>query len=80
MHGAALLAQPKPVVLVVDVEPIVGEVLGRYLRRDGFRMVSATTGPEGWAAAVDPESPPQAIVLDVMLPGMDGLELCRKLR
>jgi DNA-binding response OmpR family regulator len=71
---------PKPNILVVDDEPIVVEVVGRYLRRDGFAVTSASTGPDGLAAALDTANPPQVIVLDVMLPGMDGLELCRKLR
>jgi DNA-binding response OmpR family regulator len=72
------LGTPKPVVLVVDDEPIVAEVVGHYLRRDGFSVVSASTGPEGLAAALG--QAPQAIVLDIMLPGMDGLEVCRRLR
>jgi DNA-binding response OmpR family regulator len=74
------LGAPKPLVLVVDDEPIVAEVVGRYLRRDGFAVLSASTGPEGLAAALDQANAPQAIVLDVMLPGMDGLEVCRRLR
>ena len=74
------LGAPKPLVLVVDDEPIVAEVVGRYLRRDGFAVLSASTGPEGLAAALDQANTPQAIVLDVMLPGMDGLEVCRQLR
>jgi DNA-binding response OmpR family regulator len=76
------LGAPKPLVLVVDDEPIVAEVVGRYLRRDGFAVRSASTGPEGLAAGLvsDPADAPQAIVLDVMLPGMDGLEVCRRLR
>jgi DNA-binding response OmpR family regulator len=71
---------PKSHVLVVDDEPIVVEVVGRYLRRDGFAVTTASTGPEGLAAGLDTETPPHVIVLDVMLPGMDGLEVCRRLR
>src|SRR5215471_17276014 len=76
------LGAPRPLVLLVDDEPIVAEVVGRYLRRDGFAVRSASTGPEGLAAGLvsDPADAPQAIVLDVMLPGMDGLEVCRRLR
>jgi DNA-binding response OmpR family regulator len=65
---------------VVDDEPIVAEVVGRYLRRDGFSVQSASTGPEGLARALDQSNAPKAIVLDVMLPGIDGLEVCRRLR
>jgi DNA-binding response OmpR family regulator len=74
------LGAPKPLVLVVDDEPIVAEVVGTYLRRDGFAVRSAASGPEGLEAALDPDQTPQAIVLDVMLPGIDGLEVCRRLR
>lgn len=74
------LGAPKPVVLVVDDEPIVTDVVGRYLRRDGFAVTTASNGPDGLAAALDPEHAPQIVVLDIMLPGMDGLELCRRLR
>ena len=74
------LGAPKSHVLVVDDEPIVVEVVGRYLRRDGFAVTTASTGPEGLAAGLDSQKPPHVIVLDVMLPGMDGLEVGRRLR
>ncbi len=75
-----VLGLPKPNILVVDDEPMVVEVVGRYLRRDGFNVSTASTGAEGLKAALDAEHPPHVIVLDVMLPGMDGLEVCKKLR
>ncbi|MDQ6670298.1 MAG: response regulator transcription factor [Chloroflexota bacterium] len=75
-----ILGAPKPTVLVVDDEPMVVEVVGRYLRRDGFAVTTAGSGPEGLAAGLDSQKPPQVIVLDVMLPGLDGLEVCRRLR
>ena len=78
--GVALLAGPKPTILVVDDEPIVVEVVQRYLTREGFRVVTAASGPEAWDAACDPTRPPSLIVLDVMLPGFDGLALCKRLR
>ena len=74
------LGLPKPRVLVVDDEPIVAEVVGRYLRRDGFAVTIATDGPLGLQAALEAEERPHIIVLDVMLPGIDGLEVCRRLR
>jgi DNA-binding response OmpR family regulator len=70
----------RPRVLVVDDEPIVVEVVERYLRREGFQVVTAASGTEAWQAAVDADRPPDLIVLDVMLPGLDGLEVCRRLR
>jgi len=70
----------KPTILVVDDEPMVVEVVQRYLVREGYRVVTASTGQEAFARATDAESPPSLVVLDVMLPGMDGVEVCRKLR
>ena len=74
------LGAPKPNILIVDDEPIVVDVVGRYLRRDGFAVTSASTGSEALDAALDATNPPHAIVLDVMLPGLDGFEVCRRLR
>jgi two-component system response regulator ResD len=65
-------------VLVVDDEPIVRDVVVRYLRRDGFETREAATGDEA-RAFLEAETP-ELVVLDVMLPGMDGLELCRWIR
>ena len=78
--AAARLAEPKPIVLVADDEPIVVEVVERYLRRDGFRVITASTAPEAWDAALSQDFPPSLIVLDVMLPGGDGFDICRRLR
>jgi two-component system response regulator ResD len=63
-------------VLVVDDEPIVRDVVGRYLARDGHRILAADDGDEA-RALIERESP-TLVVLDVMLPGeTDGLDLCR---
>jgi DNA-binding response OmpR family regulator len=67
-------------ILVVDDEPIVTEVVARYLRRDGFHVVSARDGDAALAAALDKSRPPALVVLDVMLPGVDGLEVCRRVQ
>src|SRR5438876_4705546 len=75
-----MLGAPKPNVLVVDDEPIVVEVVGRYLRRDGFAVLTAADGEQALASALDPGTVPDVVVLDVMLPGVDGLEVCRRLR
>jgi DNA-binding response OmpR family regulator len=66
-------------VLVVDDEPIVRDVVVRYLRRDGFETREAATGDEARNILETDESP-ELVVLDVMLPGTDGLELCRWIR
>jgi len=67
-----------PTVLVVDDEPIVRDVVVRYLRRDGFATLEASDGST--ARQLIETAEPQLVVLDVMLPGMDGLELCRWIR
>jgi DNA-binding response OmpR family regulator len=66
-------------VLLVDDEPIVRDVVARYLRRDGFDTVEAGTGEEA-RGLIERGEPPSLVVLDVMLPGLDGLELCRWIR
>jgi DNA-binding response OmpR family regulator len=71
-------ASPDATVLVVDDEPIVREVVARYLRREGYRAIEAGDGLE--ARALIERHPPALVVLDVMLPGLDGLELCRWIR
>src|SRR5881227_3892999 len=65
-------------VLVVDDEPIVRDVVVRYLERDGYRTLEAATGDE--AREVLEREEAALVVLDVMLPGMDGLQLCRWIR
>src|SRR5689334_7869573 len=65
-------------VLVVDDEPIVRDVVVRYLQRDGFTTLEAGDGDT--ARTLIETSDPQLVVLDVMLPGTDGLELCRWIR
>ncbi|MFG1853323.1 response regulator [Actinomadura geliboluensis] len=65
-------------VLVVDDDPTVAEVVARYLARDGHEVACVADGPTALRRALD--QPPDLIVLDLMLPGMDGLEVCRRLR
>jgi len=65
-------------VLVVDDEPIVREVVCSYLRRDGFETVEAADGVAALAAVEDPSL--SIVLLDVMIPGPDGLEVCRRVR
>ncbi|MDQ3700167.1 MAG: response regulator transcription factor [Chloroflexota bacterium] len=67
-------------ILVVDDEPIVVEVVQRYLGREGFRVLTAANSDQAWAGATSRERPPAVIILDVMLPGIGGVALCRRLR
>jgi DNA-binding response OmpR family regulator len=65
-------------ILIVDDESIVREVVAQYLRQDGFQVELAADGPEAlrrFAAAR-----PDLVLLDLMLPGVDGLEVCRRIR
>jgi two-component system, OmpR family, response regulator ResD len=67
-----------PSVLVVDDEPTIADVLARYLERAGYRTRQAHAGPEAVSTALSFK--PDLIVLDVMLPGFDGLEVMRRVR
>lgn len=68
----------QPVVLVVDDEPALQESIAYSLRREGWRVEIARDGVE--AIRMNRELDPDVIVLDVMLPGMDGLQVCRAIR
>ena len=65
-------------VLVVEDEPDIRSLIVHHLEREGFRCRTAGSGGEAMARVRS--SPPDLIVLDLMLPGMDGLEVCRRLR
>jgi DNA-binding response OmpR family regulator len=65
-------------VLVVDDEEPLAEVVASYLRREGFAVDVAHDGPTAVASAQG--LAPDLVVLDVMLPGFDGVEVCRRIR
>uniref|UniRef100_A0AAU2UZW5 Response regulator transcription factor n=1 Tax=Streptomyces sp. NBC_00003 TaxID=2903608 RepID=A0AAU2UZW5_9ACTN len=65
-------------ILVVDDDPTVAEVVTGYLERAGHTVDLAADGPSALRAAT--QRRPDLVVLDLMLPGMDGLEVCRRLR
>src|SRR5215210_7006608 len=65
-------------ILVVDDEPTIAEVVARYLERAGYETRVAADGPQALAAAGDHRI--DLVVLDLMLPGIDGLEVMRRLR
>ncbi len=68
----------KRTILVVDDEPKLVKVVRDYLEHDGYRVVSASDGRE--ALERFHQARPDLVVLDVMMPEMDGLEVCRRLR
>src|SRR5436305_2795623 len=69
---------PSTKVLVVEDDTNVAEVLTRYLRREGYEVTCLDDGLAALELAL--AEPPDLAVLDIMLPGMSGLELCRRLR
>lgn len=65
-------------VLIVDDEETVREVVGQYLELEGFLILQASNGLE--ALQLAEKAPPDLVILDLTLPGIDGLEVCRRLR
>ena len=70
--------EDRPLILVVDDDPRIAASLRRALVYEGYRVVVAADGHAALAGAV--EALPDLVLLDVMLPGIDGVEVCRRLR
>jgi DNA-binding response OmpR family regulator len=66
------------VALVIEDDEAIGDVVGTYLEQAGFEVVRGRTGEDGLAEAE--RNRPRVVVLDLGLPDVDGLELCRRLR
>jgi DNA-binding response OmpR family regulator len=67
-------------VLIIEDDADIAEGLKYNLERDGLTTVIAATGEQGLIEALNQRNPPVLIILDLMLPGMSGSELCRRLR
>ena len=67
-------------ILIIEDDADIAESLQYNFKREGFRPVIAESGEKGLRFALDEKNPPALIVLDLMLPGMSGMELCRRLR
>jgi DNA-binding response OmpR family regulator len=65
-------------VLIIEDDPTVAEVVGRYLSREGYEVEIASDGVAGLDRALS--DPPELVVLDLMLPGLSGLEVCKQIR
>jgi DNA-binding response OmpR family regulator len=76
--GPMTREQTEQTILVVDDEAAISEAVRARLSNEGFRVVLAADGPQALELA-DAEQP-DLVVLDLMLPGMDGLEVCRRLQ
>jgi DNA-binding response OmpR family regulator len=68
----------RPHILLADDDPRVVNVVTRYLDLEGYEMETVTDGEA--AVSVAAANPPDLIILDIMLPGIDGLEACRRIR
>src|SRR6187399_2605618 len=67
-------------ILIVEDDADIAEGLHYNLKREGFRTTVAESGEKGLRLALDEKNRPSLILLDLMLPGMSGMELCRRLR
>ncbi len=67
-------------ILIIEDDADIAESLHYNFKREGFRSVIAESGEKGLRLALDPKNIPSLIILDLMLPGMSGMELCRRLR
>jgi DNA-binding response OmpR family regulator len=67
-------------ILIVEDEPDIAESLRYNLEREGLKVQIAETGEKGLRLALDAKAAPALIILDLMLPGMSGMEICRRFR
>jgi two-component system alkaline phosphatase synthesis response regulator PhoP len=65
-------------ILVIEDDPAISRLVDYSLRHEGYEVISATNGLEGIRKAR--QEAPDLVILDVMLPGMDGFEICHRLR
>jgi len=67
-------------ILIIEDDPDIAETLKFNLEREGLTTVIASSGEQGLIAGLNKENPPVLIMLDLMLPGMNGMDLCRRFR
>ena len=67
-------------ILIIEDDPDIAEALSYSFEKNDFKTRVALTGEEGLSASLDKTNPPSIILLDLLLPGMSGFELCRRLR
>ncbi len=72
------MAKTNPLILIVDDELHMSNVLRRLLEKEGYRVLTSSDGKT--ALQVTREKSPDLILLDLMMPGMDGREVCRRVR
>jgi sigma-B regulation protein RsbU (phosphoserine phosphatase) len=74
-----ITAMPALRVLVADDDPVMRSVVTAILKKGGYQVQVATDGEQAWAALQRPDAPPLA-VMDWMMPGLEGPEICRRVR
>ena len=72
------LTTPAARILVIDDNPHVVDILGRYLREEGYGVLGAVTSDEGLKLAI--LARPELVLLDIALPGTNGIELLKRIR
>src|SRR5688572_5033415 len=77
-RGATMAGVSQQTVLVVDDEEAIAEAIRARLESEGYRVLVALDGPD--AIAQHGDQHPDLVVLDLMLPGMDGLEVCKQIQ
>jgi DNA-binding response OmpR family regulator len=73
-----MTSEATPLVLVADDEPSMLALVGQHIKTMGYKVLEASDGEQAWALAQ--EHLPDLVILDVMMPGMSGWEVCRKIR
>src|SRR5262249_55682818 len=73
-----MTSEATPVVLVADDEPSMLALVGQHIKTMGYTVLEASDGEQAWSLAQ--EHLPDLVILDVMMPGMSGWEVCRKIR
>jgi DNA-binding response OmpR family regulator len=73
-------SQAPPQILIVEDEPSIASFIAMYLKKAGFAVNVAASGTEALTGALAASPPPALVILDLMLPDLDGIEVCRRIR
>src|ERR1035441_4325679 len=79
LSGRSPIGSDKPRVLIAEDDTVTRLILQNWIRRWGYEIIVVNSGDAAWAV-LQQERPPEVVIMDWMMPGMDGIELCRRLR